>query len=166
MKFIFMQIDEKELNTVLGFLKEAAVWLRDKKIDYWQDWLDPPEFFKDWILTGLRQKQFHYIVNDVNEVIGMFRLQYDDELFWGERDDRAAYIHSFAIKRSLGGKGTGYEVLRAIEEFVKEKGADYLRLDCGLKIKKLCEYYINYGFKKTGTITVNGEELLLLEKKL
>ena len=94
----------------------------------------------------------------------MFRIQYEDELFWGKKNDKAAYIHSFTIKRELSGKGIGYRVLKEIEKNLKNKGINYLRLDCGINIKKLCDYYKNYGFNEVGNVIVYGEKLLLLEK--
>lgn len=163
MKLDFKLIDKQKLNTVLSLLKEAALWLKERNIDYWQDWHDPPENFKNWILKGLQNKQFYFIYDNY-ELIGMFRLQYNDELFWGKKDDKAAYIHSFTIKRTLSGKGIGYKVLNKLEEQLKTIGINYLRLDCGIHIKKLCDYYRNHGFKETGKVTVHGEELLLLEK--
>lgn len=30
-----------EIDTVLVLLKEAATWLRDRGIDYWQEWHSP-----------------------------------------------------------------------------------------------------------------------------
>lgn len=159
----FKLIDEQEFKAVFNFLKEAAMWLRNKKIDYWQDWLNPPDNYKNWILKGLRNKQFYFVYEN-DKLVGMFRLQYNDELFWGKKYDKAAYIHSFTIKRELSGKGIGYKVLNKLEKQLKSEGISYLRLDCGIHIKKLCDYYKSYGFKEAGSVTVHGEELLLLEK--
>ena len=45
----------------------------------------------------------------------MFRFQYEDELFLGKRNDNAAYIHSFTIKRNISGNGIGYLILNKIK---------------------------------------------------
>ena len=161
----FIQIDESKSTIVFDLLKKASEWLRDKNIDYWQNWHDPPESHKNWILDGLIKKQFHLMYQG-NTLIGMFRLQYDDEMFWGKREDKAGYLHSFTIKREMGGRGLGYKVLTQIETYLKQNGYHYLRLDCGLHNKRLCDYYKNYGFNEVGSITVGGEELVLLEKSL
>ena len=163
MKFIL--INEEKFDLVLNLLKDAAVWLRNKNIDYWQNWHNPPDNHKNWIINGLKKSQF-YLIYDNNTLIGMFRLQYDDEKFWGKRNDKAGYIHSFTINRKMNGKGLGYKVLNEIEIFLKQNGYNYLRLDCGINIKKLCDYYKNYGFNEVGSVIVHGEELLLLEKIL
>jgi len=161
----FKLINEDKFNLVSNLLKDAAVWLRSKNINYWQNWHNPTENHKNWILNGLKNNQF-YLIYDNNTQIGMFRLQYNDETFWGKKNDKAGYIHSFTINRKMSGKGLGYKVLNEIEIFLKQNGYNYLRLDCGIKIKGLCEYYKNYGFNEAGSVTIHGEKLLLLEKNL
>ena len=154
-----------ELDTVLRLLKEAALWLGEKRIDYWQDWISPPAHFVDWIEQGFSQNQF-YMVHDGEEVIGCFRLQWCDPLFWGQRADHAGYVHSFAISRDRAGQGLGKRVLGLIEGRCRQKGKDLLRLDCGVDVVGLRRYYEQYGFKPVGQVAVEGEELVLYEKQI
>jgi hypothetical protein len=35
-------------------LKDAAIWLGEREIDYWQDWLNPPVEFVCWIQEGFQ----------------------------------------------------------------------------------------------------------------
>mgnify|MGYP000878516788 CR=1 FL=1 len=37
-------------NAVLELLRNAAVWLNDRHIDYWQNWHTPPKLHLDWII--------------------------------------------------------------------------------------------------------------------
>lgn len=139
------------------------MWLRDKGIDYWQDWIDPPAHFVDWIRQGFDEEQF-YMVEDAGEAIGCFRLQWEDAMFWGEQDTTAGYVHSLIMSRNLAGRGIGAEVLRLIESYSRENKKDFLRLDCGVDIGGLRNYYERYGFKAVGEVTVEGESLTLYEK--
>jgi GNAT superfamily N-acetyltransferase len=144
-------------------LKNAADWLQKKGIDYWQDWLSPPENFKDWIKQGFKEKQFFFVYED-NQLIGMFRLQWNDELFWGKQVDNSGYIHSLTVDRKHYGLGKGAMIIKEVENICRENHKNYLRLDCGVSVKRLCDYYKNQGFSSKGTVKVLGEELVLFEK--
>ncbi len=41
-----------ESGQVFLLLRSAAQWLKDRGIDYWQDWHNPPLNFKDWIMEA------------------------------------------------------------------------------------------------------------------
>jgi N-acetylglutamate synthase-like GNAT family acetyltransferase len=159
----FRKARAEEIETVLLLLKEATLWLRTKGIDYWQDWIWPPAHFVEWIREGFEKNEFHMVEKDGN-VIGCFRLQWQDKLFWGEQEDNAGYIHSFTISRGLAGQGIGKSVLGLIEFHCKQNGKIFLRLDCGAGIDGLRNYYEQYGFKQAGEVTVMGEQLILYEK--
>ena len=164
-KIDFLQAHQHDLPIVLQLLKEAAVWLQERKIDYWQDWLNPPPAFRNWIQQGFDRNEF-MLVYEHNTVIGCFRLQWQDELFWGEQADNAGYIHSFTISRCLAGQGKGKQVLGLIELMCRAHGKRYLRLDCGKNISGLCRYYEAYGFQNVGETIVRGEVLTLYEKPI
>jgi len=165
MELTFRKAEQKEIETVLSFLKEAALWLRDKGIDYWQDWIDPPSLFTDWIQQGFDQNQFYIVQMDGKE-IGCFRLQWQDPMFWGEQADAAGYIHSFTIARKYAGQGIGAKIIRLIESHCLENKKSLLRLDCGVNITGLRKYYEDLSFKPVGEVTVEGERLTLYEKPL
>ncbi len=161
----FRRAELYELTIAFSLLKDSAVWLNKKGIDYWQDWLNPPSNFKEWIKAGFDNNEFYFVEYE-NDIVGMYRLQYNDEVFWGKREDKSGYIHSFTTKRSLKGKGIGKEILIYIETTLKASGMDYLRLDCSSRINGLCAYYESYGFREMGTITLFGDEFKLYEKDL
>jgi len=155
----------EELSTVLDFLKEAAQWLQAKGVDYWQDWHSPPQNYIDSIHNGFAKDEF-YIVEYDEKIIGCFRLQWDDECFWGQQKADAGYIHSFTIARHLAGKKIGVKVLNEIERICQKNGKNLLRLDCGAEAEGLRRYYEQYGFVMVGTTTVSDKELTLYEKSI
>jgi ribosomal protein S18 acetylase RimI-like enzyme len=154
-----------EYFIALNLLKEAAVWLKERQINYWQSWLNPDENYKNWIKSGFNLGQFYFVEKN-DEIIAMYRLQHDDEPFWGKRDDSAVYVHSLTTKRKLHGEQLGYSILKIIEEIARQDNRHYLRLDCGVDNKALCQYYSNFGFKQTGTKVVNGSKEALFEKDI
>jgi ribosomal protein S18 acetylase RimI-like enzyme len=164
-KIEFRKAKPNELNSVLLLLKEAALWLQKKGINYWQDWISPPPHFIDWIRDGFEKNEFYMVEKQV-DVVGCFRLQWQDPLFWGEQENNAGYIHSFTISRNLAGQDIGKSVLNLIESYCRSNEKELLRLDCGVDIKGLRKYYEQYGFKPVGEVTVLGEQLVLYEKRI
>jgi len=161
----FRPAEGEDIKTVFALLEEAAVWLRDKGIDYWQNWHDPPEAHIRWVKKGFDNGEF-YLVQRNADVIGCFRLQWEDTMFWGKRDDAAGYIHSITTRRDLAGTGAGRRVLELVEARCVDKGKQFLRLDCGASNLGLCKYYESCGFVPVGETTVAKERLTLYEKAL
>lgn len=161
LKYRKIRIDEDE--EVFLMLKKSAEWLNEKGIDYWQSWLNPQEKYKEWILEGLRKDEF-YFAEDAKGIVGVYRLQFEDEIFWGKRTDLSGYIHSFTTKREHSGQGIGKIILKDIEKELYNKGIRYLRLDCGSQVRGLCKYYEDYGFEAVGEVELFDELLTLYEK--
>ena len=118
-----------ERDIVLSLLKEAALWLRDRGLTQWSSWLDPPSGLLRRFERGFQAGEF-FMIERSGEVIGCFRLQWEDKTFWGQRDEPAGYVHSITIKRSLAGRGIGRRVLEMVEGHCQQNGKRYLRLDC------------------------------------
>jgi len=160
----FRKAKPGEIETVLSLLRDAASWMKGRGIDHWREWLDPPEIFVKWIREGFDRGQFYMVQGD-GRTIGCVRMQSRDP-FWGEGEDSAGYIHSFTIDRDLAGRGIGVEVLNLIQDYFREHGKKFFRLDCGTEVKGLRAYYERFGFKPVGEVTVKGERLTLYEKPI
>jgi GNAT superfamily N-acetyltransferase len=165
MYFNYRKVSIDESKKVFDMLKQAADWINLISVDYWQNWHHPTREHINWILNGLKENQFYFAL-DKNEIVGMFRLLFNDELFWGKRNDLAGYIHSFTTIRKYKGQGIGKIILNDIEKMLIDKGINLLRLDCSSNVKGLCNYYEKYGFKNSGTIQLFGDELNLYEKRI
>lgn len=146
----FQQIQPNELNTVLTLFKEAAEKIAKKNINHWQYWKNPPIEKIQWVKKGIIANEFFFIKNTPKETIGMVRILEEDLLYWGQKNDKATYIHSLVILEKLEGKGIGKKVLQKIENDAKKEGYTYLRLDSDSKNPKLCDYYEKQGFQKVG----------------
>ena len=165
MELNYRKAKMSEMDIAFDLLKEAAEWLNEKGIDYWQVWHDPTEEYKDWIKHGFENREFYFVEKD-KKIVGMFRLKFHDEMFWGEKNDKAGYIHSFTTKRSLKGHGIGTQILKDIEDKLKSKSKNILRLDCGADNKKLCNYYEDYGFSEASITELKEDKLRLYEKRI
>jgi GNAT superfamily N-acetyltransferase len=161
----FRKAAPEEMETVLLLLKEAALWLRGKKIEYWQNWIDPAPNFVNWIQCGFDDSEF-FLVEQDGRTAGCFRLQWQDPRFWGPQQDNAGYIHSFTISRELAGKGLGYRLLNLIENYCEARGKSLLRLDCGTDVPGLRKYYEKYGFQWVKDTVYAGFPTKLYEKPI
>ncbi|MBB3186266.1 GNAT family N-acetyltransferase [Microbacter margulisiae] len=158
-------VQPSEKEQVFSMLRDAALWLKEKKIDYWQSWLNSNDPSYHWIEEGINAYQFYFVVLD-SSIVGMFRLQWNDEEFWGVQNDDAGYVHSFTVDRKYKGKELGKQILLLIEQVCKEHHKKYVRLDCGAHIKALCDYYENAGFVDKGDVLFKTHRLKLYEKRI
>jgi predicted GNAT family N-acyltransferase len=164
-EIVFQRAGGSDLSEILRLVKEAALWLKMKNINYWQDWINPPEKFINWIKIGFERNEF-YLMKQGISIIGCFRLSGNDEVFWGKQDSPAYYIHSFTIDRKLNGKNLGIKVIQKLGNICKESRKKYLRLDCSSTVSALKQYYEELGFSSVGETIVHGEILTLYEKEI
>jgi GNAT superfamily N-acetyltransferase len=160
------KVKPEEKDNVFRLLRESGEWLLGKGNDYWQVYIDLPLFLMNWIQPGFDNNEFYFAENAENEIIACFRLQDEDIMFWGERDEKAGYVHSFAVSRKLAGRRTGYKVLSAIESYCRENGKEYLRLDCGTHLGTLRAYYEGFGFSSVADVHLMNSNLTLYEKRI
>jgi GNAT superfamily N-acetyltransferase len=165
MEISFRKASAVEMPIVLQLLKEAALWLRTKKIDYWQNWIDPAPNFVNWIQRGFDDDEF-FLVETVGRTAGCFRLQWQDPMFWGPQPDDAGYMHSFTVRRDLAGNGLGYRLLDMITDYCDARAKMWLRLDCGADVPGLRKYYENYGFRWVKDMVYAGFPTTLYEKPI
>jgi len=162
---VYRSAEPEEYILMLELLKEAAVWLKAKGIDYWQNWLDPPQGHRQWVKKSFEHREGYFVFAETQLVAG-FRLQWEDKMFWGDTPGSAGYVHSLTTRRCYKGYYLGSRILSWIETQCLQKDREYLRLDYGAKCQFLAKYYSSYGFVPAGEITVGGERLLRMQKKL
>ena len=99
-----------------------------------------------------------YLFKQRAEAVGLVRIQWKDPVFWGDAgwDPLAAYIHGLTIGEAWHGEGLGTWILRWAENFIKEKGLNFCRLDCMQENAKLCRYYESQGYHDKGLVTLKG----------
>lgn len=154
-KLIFKIAQKDEFSIALGLYQQASRRLQQKKLSQWEYWSDPPEEKLSWVREGIVDGEFIFVCNQLNDLIGMFRLMEKDTLYWGKRgsDKGFRYIHSLVISDSYCGNGLGKKIMAHIISDLKAKNLSALRLDCEASNKKLCAYYEAFGFIKKGEKT-------------
>jgi ribosomal protein S18 acetylase RimI-like enzyme len=101
------------------------------------------------VLEQINRDEMYVVLSDC-DVVGTFRLQWDDEHYWGKQPPVAAYMHGLAVKESAHGKAVGANVLTWTVQEAARQGRQYLRLDCDEKNFALCRYYERRGFIQVG----------------
>lgn len=154
-----------QFKVVLELLKISAQRLKNNNIQQWDYWLNPPQEKIEWIKEGIANKEFFFFYQS-EELIGMYRLLYEDILYWGHQENKAGYIHSLVVKPKFSGKGIGAQVMQHVEHQLLEQDIHLLRLDCVANNKGLCKYYEQHGFKKVGEVQMPLSFNNLYEKQL
>ncbi len=94
-----------EFNIALKLLKSAAEFLLEKNINQWDYWTNPPEEKIQWVKDGFKNREFYFIENQNEAILGMVRILKEDLLYWGNMNDSAMYIHSLVIEKRYKGQG-------------------------------------------------------------
>ena len=162
----FRKAGKDELDTALKLLQAAATTLKEKSIRQWEFWLNPTKEKIEWIEQGFDNHEFYFLEDDNHQLVGMFRLMSEDELYWGKQELKAGYIHSLVVDKKYAGKQIGQKIIAEVEFNLPGKGIFILRLDCNASNTALCQYYENLGFKKVGEKQMPHSLNYLYEKKL
>ena len=152
MKLRFKEAGTEELEEALAFFKAASLALREKNLSQWHYWDQPPEEKISWVRQGFEKREFFFVYDESDQKVGMFRLLDTDTLYWNDRglENNTRYVHSLVISRNKTGKGIGNCILQKLRDQLKKNGISKFRLDCDASNKRLCKYYEDFGFKKTG----------------
>ena len=153
-----VQGDEAAVREIL---EDVQRWLHACGIAQWRR-----PFDEAWVAEKIVAGEV-FVARLGEAPVGVVRVLWSDDLFWGERDDGAAvYVHSLAVRRDRAGSGIGAALLRWVESRARERGRRFARLDCTAANPALAAYYAGQGFVPVGTATVGGEAITLFEKAL
>jgi len=155
-----------EIDVCFALLRESAEWLRDKGIDYVQYYIEPSEWLNEWIHDGFAKCEVKFVCNGDGEVIATYRVVLPDCENIEYQGIDTAYLYSFAVRRDMKGMGIGYEVMRMIEENMREMNIKYMRFNCGANVPRLQKYYEDFGFTAVKPITLGNEEYIVYEKRV
>lgn len=135
-----------DLETVALILSEAANWQEAQGAPLWSAEDVAPEAMKGKVAAGLYWLAF---VGD--EAVGCVLYQLEDPLFWPDAElGEAAYLHRLAVRRAHAGGGVSKALLDWAKSRARERGHDFLRLDCDAGREKLRAFFEAHGFVPVG----------------
>ena len=86
-------------------------------------------------------------------------------------DDEVMVIHTLVISDKDGRRGSGHEFLEFYEDYARENGCPYLRLDTNARNAAARAFYEKHGYREIGIVPtvfngIPGVDLVLIEKRL
>ena len=86
-------------------------------------------------------------------------------------DNEVMVLHTLIVSVRPGHRGSGKEFLKFYEEYAREHGCRYLRLDTNARNQTAREFYRKHEYREIGIVPtvfngIPGVDLVLLEKKL
>lgn len=111
----------------------------------------------------------HYLAMDGDKIVGVIGWYQDNVHYATEAmgdkfpGEEAYWVGFFAVDKKYRGKGTGYSLLKKLEEAVKEKGVDQLWVS---SVPETHFYYQRQGFKPVMTGKISGNRKYFMVKKI
>lgn len=153
---------ESDVGVVSDILREAASWLRIREMPLWtEEELTPARLAPD-VAFG----QF-FLAECDGEPAGTLRFQLTDPEVWPDLDvGDSAFIHRFAVRRALAGKGISLAMLSWAATRARDRGRRYLRLDCEANRPRLRAFYEGAGFSYHSDFKVGRFYVARYERRL
>ncbi|MBR3767343.1 MAG: TIGR01212 family radical SAM protein [Clostridia bacterium] len=167
-KYIFREIKEDEIPIMFEMILSRMKWMDKVGIKQWNvtkyDEVYPIAYYEE-----KRQKGEVFVLEEKTngDIVAAAVLKSEDDRWEGVpcyKRHSAFYLHNFAAK--IGKKGVGAIFLSLAEEYAKEKGKEYFRLDSADDNKKLEKYYTEKGYIPVGECIDGLYTGILREKKL
>ncbi|RIX48725.1 GNAT family N-acetyltransferase [Paenibacillus nanensis] len=146
-----------------ALLIEAAGWIQSVHgIRQWREQMFTREIIDDFI----RDYEV-FVALQGQELAGCFSVHWGYEEIWGEKfHDDAGYVHRLTVSRSRKGQEIGKQLLDWAENYIRERGKSWLRLDCMAENPSLNSYYQGLGFILQGRFDASGWSANLYERKI
>ncbi|NQX58266.1 GNAT family N-acetyltransferase [Paenibacillus qinlingensis] len=161
--FVIRKAQINDVDEIQQLFVEAAQWIQvSKGFTQWR----VDSFTKDY-LTSFIHDQEVFVACQNGEIIGCFSIQWQYEEIWGDLfHDDAGYVHRLVVARKYKGEGIGSRILSWSEDYIKNKGKGWLRLDCMADNPTLNDYYRGLGFIHQGRYESHAWSAHLYERKI
>ena len=134
---------EKDTQSVLEVLQEAAFWLESRGESMWK----ADEISLQSIAPDVASGMFS-LAECESQVAGVMKFQLEDTLFWPDVPlGEASYVHRLAVRRRFAGEGVSTALLQWATIRTRELGRPFLRLDCEAARPKVRAVYEGFGFR-------------------
>ena len=87
------------------------------------------------------------------------------------KDEEVMVLHTLVVSRSTEDRGLGREFVSFYEDYAREQGCHYLRLDTNARNEAARAFYKKLGYAEIGMVPtefngIPGVDLVLIEKKI
>ena len=161
--YIFRKIAKHEINILFDIIGKRVSWMDEVGIKQWNT-TNYAEVYPTSYFEEKRQNDECFVLEEKSTgIIVAVAVLLKQDLRWPNKAS-ALYLHNFATRIEY--KGVGSICLELAEEYTKNKGYKYMRLDSDIDNKPLEEYYTIRGYKAVGSCVDGLYKGTLREKKL
>lgn len=160
---------EKDIKEMMNIVKQAQEYMRNQKIDQWQNGYPNEEVFLSDI-----SKEMSYVIEEQGKVIGTFAFAVMEDptykkIFEGEWKGSKEYavIHRVAVDNQVKGTGLGGQMVEYAVRECKNQNIDTLRIDTHRDNLSMQRMLLKNGFEERGIIYLeSGAKRVAFEKLL
>jgi hypothetical protein len=156
---------ENQRELIHQLRDQAEAWLASRGIDQYTAspqsksafaHADIDRLFEAGQFVGIQKPDERGAVNPDSPIAAVLAITEPDPDFWTpeEMAEPQAYISRFLVAEHGGFHGKN--LLFAVQKAEVRHGSRWLRLDCWRTNKKLHQYYLDHGFQRVRTQTVEG----------
>lgn len=125
---------------------------------------------RDDFLTDIRNGNLYTAIEN-NQIVAIYVIseEYDAAYLnaaWKCDGDTACILHRFCVSPAVQNRGLGKEILLHMEEQLRDKGFESVRLDVFTENPYALRLYENNGYKRRGYADWRKGRFLLMEKSL
>lgn len=162
-RYVFRKIKQEEVSQMFHMILKRMEWMDEKGIEQWNvtkyDEIFPLSYYEEECLKG----EIFVLYDTLDQEIVAAAILKEEDENWQD-NVQALYLHNFVAK--IGEKGVGSIFINLAEEYAKEKGKEFFRLDSIENNEPLSQYYETQGFLPVGKCQEGLYKGILREKKL
>lgn len=156
----------EDLKFIIQLYKKAIVQMEHCGISQWDDLYPSEEILHQDIL-----KHQMYIGEIDSKIVSVFVLNQEyDEAYntgnWIYNETSFFIVHRLCVDPVVQGKGVGSMTMLLIEDFLRSKGIESIRLDAFSLNPSALKMYEKFGYMRVGLVNWRKGLFYLYEKKL
>jgi GNAT superfamily N-acetyltransferase len=151
-----------EESKISSIYYEANLWAQQVQEFLW----DESEININEIGKWIENDEL-FVAKLKGEIVGAMKLQEVDRHYWPDiPEGESLFLHRLAIKRSVSSLGMSGKLINWARDYTASMGKQYLRLDTGNELVRLCAFYESKGFVKHSIFNVGTHYAARYEMKI
>jgi len=103
-------------------------------------------FSRKWVKWAI-PRDSTFIARENNKIVAAVALEWSEGIWSDYNELNAGYVHRLAVAEGHHGQRVGQQIIDWAASEIKEKGREFIRLDCPTANSSLTDYYLNLGFE-------------------
>ncbi len=148
-----------DVPKILELWKEAKVYHYNLDPEYYASVTDGSmERLKRYVAKAIKTDKPNILIARIDDKIaGFITFEKSKEEYSDTNIKKPGLINELLVTENYRGKGVGMELMKAVEQYFKDQGLQYVKLECSSYNSSALSFYDHFGYKN---------RQLLLYKKL